>query len=156
MQRRADGHYPDPLVRFVSRLHAAVLRASRGRLGARLANNDMALLVTEGRRSGRHHTVPLLYLRDGAALIVIASFGGRDHHPDWYLNLRATPHAEVRLGSAILEVQARTAEGAERRRLWARAERAYPGYAEYQARTDREIPVVVLEPRDAGVATGSS
>jgi deazaflavin-dependent oxidoreductase (nitroreductase family) len=145
--RDDEGHLPDGLVRLVSRLHAALLRASRGRLGRRLVDNDMLLLTTRGHRSGGRHAVPLLYLREGASLVVIASYGGRHHHPDWYRNLLADPEAEAQVGGTRVPVRARPAHGRERRRLWERATAAYPGYARYQARTDREIPVVVLEPR---------
>jgi len=145
--RDEQGHFPDLLVRAVSRLHATLLRASRGRLGRRIAGNDMAVLVTRGRRSGDRHAVPLLFLREGDSIVVVASYGGRDRHPDWYRNLLADPEAEIQIGADRLRVRARTAGGDERRRLWERATRAYAGYAEYQARTEREIPIVVLEPR---------
>ena len=132
-------------VRRLSRLHTWLLRASRGRLGNRLVKNDMLLLTTRGRRTGRTHTVPLLYLRDGDALVIIASWGGRDHHPHWYLNLAADPTAEVSVRGRTWRVKARSAAGTERATWWHRAVDAYPGYAEYQARTHREIPIVVLE-----------
>lgn len=104
----------------------------------------MLLLSTTGRRSGKPHTVPLLYLRHGAALVVIASWGGRDHHPQWYLNLSADPQCSVRVAGKVHSVTARMTNGEERARLWARAVAAYDGYAHYQAKTARQIPVVVL------------
>ena len=86
-------------------------------------------------------------IRPWHSIVVVASYGGRDRHPDWYRNLLADPEAEIQIGADRLRVRARTAGGDERRRLWERATRAYAGYAEYQARTEREIPIVVLEPR---------
>lgn len=138
-------HLPRPSVRFLSRLHTAVFRTTRGRVGKRLVDNDMLLLTTRGRRSGKRHTVPLLYLRDDGRLVVIASYGGRHHHPDWYRNLAADPLATVHLPGRRFEVIARTADPAERAVWWPQAVAAYEGYAGYQAKTDREIPIVFLE-----------
>lgn len=146
MLRDADGHLPDALVRVLSRLHIGLFRLSRGRWGARLAHNDMLLLTTTGRRSGRPHTVPLLFLREGQGLVVVASYGGRHHHPDWYRNLLADPQASVRIGADRFPVTARTSGGGERHRLWALVTAAYEGYTDYQERTRRRIPIVVLDP----------
>jgi len=111
-----------------------------------MAANDILLLTSTGRRSGDRHTVPLLYLGNGERLVVFASFGGRDVHPDWYRNLLADPAAEVELPGRRLRVTAETVVGTERDRLWERAVAAYPAYAAYQRRTEREIPVVMLRP----------
>ena len=136
----------DGTVKALSALHRAVFRVTRGRLGGRLPSVDgsMLLLTTTGRRSGRLHTVPLLYLRDGSDLAVIASYGGRNHHPDWYLNLVADPRGEVEIGGGRCEVAAAPVVGPDRQRLWRDAVAAYPGYEQYRARTDREIPIVRL------------
>ena len=107
----------------------------------------MLLLATTGLATGRPHIVPLLYLSRGTALVVIASYGGRPAHPQWYLNLLAEPDAEVQIGARKVEVRARTASGAERAELWREVVTAYEGYSQYQSRTDREIPIVILEPR---------
>ena len=106
----------------------------------------MLLLTTRGRTSGKPHTVPLLYLQDGEALVVVASWGGRDYHPDWYLNLVAQPTAAVSLRGASRNVTARTADAKEREIWWQLAQQAYGGYQRYQRRTRREIPIVFLEP----------
>lgn len=137
----------DTTARRLSRLHRAVLRLSGFRIGRRLVANDMLLLTTRGRRSGRPHTVPLLYLGDDGAAVVVASWGGRDHHPDWYLNLLSNPAAQTTIDGERRPVRARTASGVEREHWWRRAVAAYPGYARYQARTEREIPIVILEER---------
>jgi len=108
----------------------------------------MCLLSTTGRLSGTIHTVPLLYLRDGDRLVVIASWGGRDHHPDWYVNLLANPRATVQVLGDRWAVEAVTADAEERAFWWPRIVNAYDGYAAYASRTDREIPVVFLEQRN--------
>jgi deazaflavin-dependent oxidoreductase (nitroreductase family) len=135
----------DSTVRRLSAIHRSLYRVTGGRVGQRLVDNDMLLLTTSGRGTGRPHTVPLLYLRHGQQLVVIASYGGRPHHPDWYLNLLAEPRAEVQVGGRQYRVLARTAKAPERAEWWPRVVDAYPGYTEYQLRTAREIPVVFLE-----------
>jgi deazaflavin-dependent oxidoreductase (nitroreductase family) len=139
-------HMRRSTVAFLSRLHAVVYRATGGLIGRRLVRNDMLLLTTTGRRSGRRHTVPLLYLTEDTSLLVVASYGGRHHDPDWLHNLRADPHAAVQVGRRRLPVVGRVARPDEHRRLWPRVVHAYDGYAVYQSRTDRVIPIVLLEP----------
>lgn len=121
-------------------------RFTRGRLGDRLVDNDMLLLTTIGAQTKRRHSVPLLYLEEDEDLVVIASYGGRPANPQWYVNLVARPKVRVQIGASQFDATARTTSGVERAQLWARAVEAYAGYAEYQERTDREIPVVVLRP----------
>ena len=140
----------DQTAKHLSTLHKVLYRCTRGMVGRRLVDNDMCLLSTTGRRSGKAHTVPLLYLRDGDRLAVIASWGGRDHHPDWYENLLVDPHATVQVLGHRWAVEAVTAGSAERDAWWPRVIEAYGGYATYASRTDREIPVVFLEPREIG------
>ena len=106
----------------------------------------MLLLTTRGSATGKPHTVPLLYLRDDSTLVVIASWGGRPHHPDWYVNLTDEPRATVQVQTKRWAVRARTANESERELWWPRIVAAYPGYRNYQSRTDRIIPVVFLEP----------
>jgi deazaflavin-dependent oxidoreductase (nitroreductase family) len=138
----------DSAVRRWSRLHALAYRTTGGRVGRRLVGNDMLLLTTTGHVSGRRHTVPLLYLRDCDRLVVIASYGGRPSHPVWYYNLVADSAVEVQVDDSRMAMRARTATESERESWWPRIESAYDGYAVYQSRTDRVIPVVFLEPRD--------
>jgi F420H(2)-dependent quinone reductase len=110
----------------------------------------MLLLTTTGRRSGRPHTTALTYLTDDARYAVVASNGGAPHHPAWYHNLRAHPEAQIQVGPMAYLVHAREAVGAEREHLWNRMVRLYAGYHGYQARTTRQIPVLVLEPMKSG------
>jgi deazaflavin-dependent oxidoreductase (nitroreductase family) len=135
----------------MSRLHRWLYQITGGGVGKRLVDNDMLLLTTTGRQTGRLHTVPLLYLRQGDTLVVIASFGGRDRHPAWYLNLVATPEVEVQVRNERFQARARIADPEERASWWPQAVAAYGDYAAYQTRTDRVIPVVLLEPPGAGV-----
>lgn len=138
----------DASVRRWSRLHTLVFRATGGRVGKRLVNNDMLLMTTVGRSTGRPHTVPLLYLREDRRLVVIASYGGRDAHPDWYLNIVEDPAVWVEIRGSKMQMSARTATGDERSHWWPKVLDAYDGYRTYQSRTDREIPLVFLEPVD--------
>lgn len=138
----------DSTVRVLSRLHTVLYRTSKGLIGRRLpgVGAPMLLLTTVGRKSGEQRTVPLLYLPEGDGYAVIASYGGRPHHPDWYLNLMATPQASVQVEGRVEDVVAVDAGPEERPRLWQRALDAHGGYADYEARTDRVIPIVLLTP----------
>lgn len=142
----------DSTVKRLSSLHRALYRLTGGRIGRRLVDNDMLLLTTMGRKTGTMHTVPLLFIRDGVSLVVIASFGGRDQHPAWYLNLVANPSVSVQVGGSRVSLRARTATPEERAILWSRVVDAYDAYARYSTRTDREIPIVILEPEAASEA----
>jgi deazaflavin-dependent oxidoreductase (nitroreductase family) len=108
------------------------------------------LLTTTGRRSGTRRRTALIYGRTGddpgAGYVVVASKGGAPEHPAWFLNLEASPDAEIQVGADVLPVRARVAEGEERDALWRRMAVIWPDYDEYQTRTDRQIPVVVLDP----------
>lgn len=104
------------------------------------------LLTTTGRRTGAPHTSPLIYERDGDDYVVIASKGGHPDHPDWYLNLRESPEAQVQVGPDIYVVEAHDASGERRQHLWGQLAGVWPDYDHYAEKTDREIPVVVLTP----------
>lgn len=134
--------------RFVTHVHASLYTVSGGRIGRRLGQAEQVLLTTTGRRSGQRRTTPLSVLVDGDALVLVASNGGAARHPDWYLNLVADPDVTIRRGADELRMRARTANEAERAVLWPRVVAMYGGYARYQERTDRTIPVVLCEPRD--------
>jgi deazaflavin-dependent oxidoreductase (nitroreductase family) len=137
-----------PLLRRLAGGHVAVYRASGGRIGHRvLGGAPMLLLDHVGARSATPRTTPLIYVEDGENLAIVASKGGHTQHPAWYHNLLAHPDTTVQVGSQRLRVRARVASPQERARLWPKAEAVYGPYREYQARTSREIPIVVLEPR---------
>ena len=134
----------DASVKILSFVHTNLFRFTGGIIGSRLVKNDMLLLTTTGRSTGQRHTVPLLYLRDGADVIVIASYGGRRYHPDWYRNLLDEPNASIQIGNTRSAVTAETIDAEERQAWWPLIVKAYGDYEVYQSRTDREIPVVRL------------
>jgi len=107
--------------------------------------STVLLLTTTGRTTGEKHTTPLIYARDGDNYVIVASKGGAPAHPGWYRNLAKDPEVEVQVLGEVFPARARTAEGEERERLWRKANEVWPHYEEYQRKTDREIPVVVLE-----------
>ena len=107
--------------------------------------STILLLTTTGRKTGKPSTTPLIFDFDGDNPVIVASKGGAPEHPGWYRNLQKHPEAEVQIKGDTFRVRARDADGAERDRLWEQMNRMWPHYAEYQTKTDREIPVVVLE-----------
>jgi len=143
----------DTSVKMLSLAHTALFRLTGGIIGSRLVNNDMLLLTTTGAASGDPHTVPLLYLRDEDDLIIIASYGGRPHHPDWYHNLVNDPTTSIQIGSRRTAFVAEPMSDAEHDRWWPRIVDAYRDYAVYQSRTDRKIPVIRLTPADRELRT---
>src|SRR5829696_9317335 len=125
-------------------LNAAIYRATGGRVGGSFDGNPVLLLHHVGRRSGEERTTPLLYLRDGEDLVIVGSMGGTPKHPAWFHNLGARPETEVEVGRERRAVSARVADAEQRARLWPRLVEHYPAFDRYQARTEREIPVVIL------------
>lgn len=118
-----------------------------GEVGYRWRNGaPILILTTKGRRSGEERLKPLIFGEDDGRYVVVASKGGAKRHPDWYLNLRAEPDVHVQVKADRFRARARTAEGDERERLWQRMAEIWPAYDDYRQKTDREIPVVVLEP----------
>jgi deazaflavin-dependent oxidoreductase (nitroreductase family) len=135
------------LWKVISAVHTSVYRLTRGLVGHRAAGLASLLLTTTGRRSGERRTVALTYVPDGSDFVVVASNGGADRDPAWWLNLRAKPAASVQVGRDVLPVVAHAADSDERRRLWPKLTAANPFYARYELLTARPIPVVVLRPR---------
>jgi F420H(2)-dependent quinone reductase len=125
----------------------AVFRLSGGRLLGTYDGNPVLLLHHVGRRSGEERVTPLIYLEDGDDLVIVGSMGGTPKHPAWFHNVTAGPDTEVELRGGRRPVRARVADSEERTRLWPRLVEHYPAFATYQARTEREIPVVILSPR---------
>jgi len=129
-------------------LHQWLYEKTDGRIGRSIGGRPMLLLRTVGRKTGESRTSALLYVPDGERYAVIASKGGDARHPGWFHNLTASPDVEIQIGRERIPVKARVAEGEERERLWAKANEVNQGqYDTYQSRTDRKIPVVVLERR---------
>ena len=132
--------------RVTGKIHAWIYRRTNGRIGHSAGSLRNLLLTTTGRKSGELRTVPLTYMADGDRYVLVASNGGADRHPAWWLNLEKTPRATIQVGPRTLAVVARRAEGADRARLWPALKKMNPFYAQYERITDREIPVVILEP----------
>jgi F420H(2)-dependent quinone reductase len=131
--------------RALTGLHARAFRLTGGRVGAMMGRVEAVLLTTTGRRSGRARTTPLAVTVDGERLVLVASNGGAPRHPDWYLNLVDHPEVTVQRRGESRRYRARTASAEERARLWPMVNATYDGFDGYQRKTDREIPLVVLE-----------
>jgi deazaflavin-dependent oxidoreductase (nitroreductase family) len=125
--------------------HVRRYRETGGEVGHIWNGVPTLLLTTTGRRSGNPTTTPLIYGRDGENYVVVASKGGAPEHPGWYRNLAKTPEVELQVGPDVFAARARTAEPEERERLWRTMAAIWPAYDDYAQKTDREIPVVVLE-----------
>jgi deazaflavin-dependent oxidoreductase (nitroreductase family) len=135
-----------PVVDLFWKVHPWLYRITGGRLLGRLVGMKVLLLTTTGAKSGATRTTALTYLEAGDSYVVIGSFLGEPRHPAWVHNLRADRRATVQVGSRNIAVDAREARGEERARLWQELVALQPDYRQYETRTDREIPVVVLEP----------
>ncbi len=136
------------LLRHGTTAHVAVYRATDGRVGGRFPGAPpMLLLHHVGAKTGTSRTTPLAYITDGDAIVIVASKGGHPNNPAWFHNLVANPDTVIQIGSETRAVRARTADPKERARLWPEVVAAYKGYGDYQRKTDREIPLVILEPR---------
>jgi len=120
-------------------------RANAGKVGGQFAGAPLLLLHTTGAKSGKARVNPMMYLADGEDHVVFASKAGAPTNPDWYHNLVANPRASIEVGEQTLNVVARVAEGETRERLWSRQKELYSGFADYEAKTTRQIPVVILE-----------
>jgi deazaflavin-dependent oxidoreductase (nitroreductase family) len=138
----------NPVIRVMSRFNTWAYRVTGGRLGNKWMHGEPILLLTvTGRKTGRKLTMPLVYLDDGEKKIVVASKGGMDQHPLWYLNLVAHPDVEVQIGADVRAMRAHTADETERAHYWPRLVALNRDFTDYQARTERTIPVVILTPR---------
>jgi F420H(2)-dependent quinone reductase len=129
-------------------VHAGMYRATGGRLFGRMGKNPLLLLNTVGRKSGKKRANPLLYVVDGEDFVIIASKGGAPTHPAWYLNLVANPDTTVEVGDRELRISAEEVDGEEKVRLWRKMAEMYPTYDDYQKKTKREIPLLVLHTRN--------
>lgn len=120
-------------------------RANAGKVGGPFEGAPMVLLHTTGAKTGTERVHPLVYAARGDEVVVFASKGGSTTHPAWYLNLLANPEATIEIGTETRRVRARITEGDEREEIWSKQKQAMPGFAEYEQKTSREIPVVILE-----------
>ncbi len=137
----------DLFLKTVTRFHEAVFRSSNGKLLARGAGMPVLMLTTVGRKSGKPRTTMLTApLVDGETIVIVASKGGDENHPAWFLNLKDDPAVGVMMNGETREMTARIANADDRAALWPRIVAEHANYAGYQTKTDREIPVVLLEP----------
>jgi deazaflavin-dependent oxidoreductase (nitroreductase family) len=120
-------------------------RANAGRVGGNFEGAPMLLLHTRGAKTGAERVNPMMYQADGDRVAVFGSKGGAPTHPDWYYNLLANPDVKVEIGTETKAMRARVAKGDERERIWTRQKKDYPGFAEYERKTRRQIPVIILE-----------
>ena len=137
-----------PVLRRLMGLHTVAYRATRGLIGHRVPGGPPMLLLDHvGAKSGAKRTSPLVYTEDGDDIVLVASKGGNPKNPAWFHNLKANPETTIQVGSEKRPVRAHVATDEERERLWPKVVDTYSGYAGYQKRTDRKIPLVVLERR---------
>lgn len=133
-------------LRFFMAAHVSVYRLSGGKIGGTFRKGPVLLLTTTGRKSGKARTTPLIYLADSENLALVASAGGSATSPAWWVNLKHTPEARVQVGRRVMTMRATQADPQTKARLWPLLAAVYPGYDDYQRKTTREIPVVVLSP----------
>ena len=137
-----------PVLNQLMKGHTVIYRATGGRIGHKVPGGPPMLLLDHvGAKSGTKRTSPLIYIDDGEDVAIVASKGGYPKHPAWFHNLRANPETTVQIGPEHRDVRARVATAAERERLWPKAVAIYSSYTDYQRKAEREIPIVILEPR---------
>jgi deazaflavin-dependent oxidoreductase (nitroreductase family) len=136
----------DFFIKWMARGNTLVYKLSGGKIGGTLGRAPVALLTTIGRKTGEPRVSPLIYLRDGDRIILVASRGGSDKHPMWYLNLRVNPTVQVQIKGQVLALTARVATEDEREQYWPQLTAMYPNFDHYRSWTDRIIPIVVCEP----------
>jgi len=140
-----QGDYEPSPWKFVAD-QVALYEATGGAEGGTLQDKPVVILTTQGRRSGKLRKTPLMRVEHNGTYAVVASMGGAPKHPVWYLNVTASPAVTLQDGPNVYDMAAREVQGEEKARWWARAVEAWPAYAEYQTKTHRQIPVIVLEP----------
>src|SRR5215831_13897332 len=131
-------------------------RLTGGGIGGRMQSMPVLLLTTTGRKSGKKRTVPLGFLRDGSSYVIIASYAGQPRNPAWFFNLQSHPEATIEVKKRQMQVKAETANPEKRGELWTHLVEVAPGYAKYEKRTTREIPIVILHPTDESSETRSA
>lgn len=141
-----DGDLARGAARAVMALHSGLYRITGGKVGGSLFGVPILLLTTTGRKSGKKRTTPLVYLNQRDELVLVASSGGSDRMPSWYLNLRADPIVRVQVGRRKRQMQARRATPEETEKLWPKVVELYRGYESYRLKTKRRIPLVILHP----------
>jgi deazaflavin-dependent oxidoreductase (nitroreductase family) len=140
---------------WFTRAHCTIYRGTRGLVGGNLLGIQMLILTTRGRKTGKDRSLPLAYVEHDGQLIIVASNGGSEKPPAWWLNLQSRPTAEVQVGAERFEVTWEVAPPERRMELWRRLQAAIPAYRAYRVRTEREIPIVLLTRVEPGWKTRS-
>jgi deazaflavin-dependent oxidoreductase (nitroreductase family) len=146
MDQHRYSQWTRPAGKALAQAHRLTYQMTKGKVGGRWQGAEVAWITTTGRRSGRRHTTPVVCLRAQGHLAVVASNGGSDRMPDWWLNLQHDPRADVEIARRRHAVWAQRAHAELEQRIAAAFERAFPRFARYQRRTQRDIPVVILQP----------
>jgi F420H(2)-dependent quinone reductase len=144
--KQGSSNFRNSLQHAFTSLHVSLYRLTNGAIGGKLAGTTQLILTTTGRKSGQKRDTPLQYNIDGDRFIVMASNSGAPKHPAWFLNLQANPQAQIQMGAKKLTVNAHEATGDERTRIWDQITSTHQNFADYQKRTTRQIPVVILTP----------
>jgi deazaflavin-dependent oxidoreductase (nitroreductase family) len=135
------------IIKWMSRLNTFAYKRSGGKIGGTfLRGAPVGVLTTTGRKTGQPRESPLLYLREGNRIVLVASQGGRATNPMWYLNLKADPKVSFQINREVLQLTARDATAAERDEYWPKLDAMYPDFKSYRSYTDREIPIVICDP----------
>jgi deazaflavin-dependent oxidoreductase (nitroreductase family) len=137
----------DTVARGLTALHRELFRRTGGKIGGQVGKLTMMMLTTTGRKSGQPRTTPLNCTTDGDRYLAVASYGGDDRDPQWFKNLQANPDATIQVGGDTIAVRASVATPEEKKTLWPKVVAAYKGYENYQRKTERDIPVVILTPQ---------
>jgi F420H(2)-dependent quinone reductase len=144
--RALDSPVTGVVIKWMSRANSWLYKASDGKFGGTFQKRPVALLTTTGRKTGQPRISPLLYLREDDRVILVASQGGREKNPMWYLNLKANPEVSVQIKDEVLQLKAREASEDERAEYWPKLVEMYPSFDDYQSWSDRTIPIVICDP----------
>lgn len=144
--RNLNSPWADAFIKWTARANTWIYRRSNGKLGGTVQQAPVALLTTTGRKTGEPRVSPLIYVRDSDRVVLVASRGGSDKHPLWYLNLKANPKVSVQIKDEVLPLRARDATAEERKEYWAKLVAVYPTLEDYQSWTERVIPIVICDP----------
>ena len=138
----------DQVAKAANVMHESLFKATNGRIGGKVMGMPALILTTTGRKSGARRTTMLTApIVDGDTVVLVASYGGDDREPAWSLNLRAEPEVEITMDGRVRPMTARIASAEEKAELWPRVTSTYKGYAGYQTKTNRDIPLIILTPR---------
>lgn len=137
----------NPLFKAIASVHKAVYQISNGRIGSKMGGNDILILEHVGAKSGKKYASPLAYVQDGDAYAIIASAAGQANNPGWYHNLKKNPNTTINIAGESIDVRAEVAPREKRDQLWAKVAADFPQFEDYQSKTSRVIPIILLHPQ---------